>query len=367
MTSPFDRLRWLGAGDRRLLRRELHAIQQASIDEFVFWWSHHIGERSDVTFERRGLRLLARERGAPTSAAHELYDLAATTPHWRARMREVVARLSTADVSLPPLETGPVFGLETNAWPERVGDTGYIVLVNQGWIQLGYWIAQVLAVTDAGQDDESASRADRILRSLPLVATSIFFDDSLALDEWLPDPLPVEDFNVQASEIQSYVAQGEAFIFLHEFAHILHGHLDQLEELHASDAPAAEVAAFRRRCELEADRTGTKLLLTVAPHNRVDDWALCLLFWLVHTADAYGVPRSANPAERSHPPATDRLRTVLRTLARTQEPRWDPEQLVELARSVEPVDLELEVKAEDDVGPWRVRRLRLRYEDTQRR
>jgi hypothetical protein len=363
MSSLFDRLPWFGPGDRRQLRRELRAVQEASIDEFAGWWSSHVGDRVDVAFERRGLRLLARERDAPSSSAHVLYDLASTAPHWQRRTREVVGRLSATDLSLPALETGPVFGLETNAWPQRVDDAGYLVVVNQGWIQLGYWIAQALAVTDAGSDDESAARAERILRSLPRAAADVFFDDSLALDQWLPDPLPVEDFDVEASEIQSYVAQGEAFILLHELAHILHGHLDQLEDLQASDARAAEVAAFRRACELEADETGTTLLVAAAPDRRVDEWALGLVFWLIHTADEYSVLRFTDTAERSHPRATDRLRTVLRTLAATQELRWDPEQLVELVRSLEPLDLELETKDEADVGPWRIRRLRLRYEE----
>ncbi|MGZ6668883.1 MAG: hypothetical protein ACXVH3_29735, partial [Solirubrobacteraceae bacterium] len=60
---------------------------------------------------------------------------------------------------------------------------------------------------------------------------------------------------------------------------------------------------------------------------------------------------------------TDRLRTVMETLETKQELQWAPEKLVELARSLEPLDLEVQPKAEDDVGPWRIRRLRLRYED----
>jgi hypothetical protein len=353
VTSPLD---------RRRLRTELRAAQEASIDSFVTWWSVRLGDRSDVTFERRGLRLLVRE-GA--GSAQPMYDLASTARHWQRRLREVLARLAGAGVSLPRIETGPVFALETNAWPQRVGDAGYLVLVNQGWIQLGYWIAHAMAVTDAGAGGESSVRADAILRSLPRVATDIFFDDSLTLDDWLPDPLPSDEFDLEAPEVQSYVAQGEAFVLLHEVGHIVHGHLNQLEELHKADVTAAEVAAFRRRCELEADRTGAELLLAAAPSGHVDEWALGLLFWLIHTADAFGWMRSISPAERSHPPATDRLRTVMETLAAKQGLQWDPEQLVELARSVEPLDLEVQPKAEDDVGPSRIRRLRLRYEDAQ--
>jgi hypothetical protein len=351
VNSPFD---------RRRLRRELRAAQEASIDNFVTWWSVRLGDRSDVTFERRGLRLLVREGGG---SAQPMYDLASTAVHWQRRLREVLARLAGAGVSLPLIETGPVFALETNAWPLRIGNAGYVVLVNQGWIQLGYWIAQAMAVTDAGADDETSARADAILRSLPRVATNIFFDDSLTLDEWLPDPLPPDDFDLEAPEVQSYVAQGEAFVLLHEVGHIIHGHLDQLEELNKANVAAAEFAAFRRRCELEADRTGAELLLAAAPSGHVDEWALGLLFWLIHTADAFGWMRSISPAERSHPPATDRLRTVMEALAAKQEPQWDPEQLLELARSLEPVDLEVQPKARDDVRPWRIRRLRLRYED----
>ena len=343
------------ASERRRLRNELRAVQEASIDGFATWWSVRIGDRSDVTFEREGLKLLVREGGGPARA---LYDLASTAENWRRRLKQLLVRLDDAGVPLPRLETGPVFALETNAWPQRVDDAGYLVLVNQGRIQLGYWIAQTMAVTDG----EDPARAEAILRSLPRVATTIFFDDSLALDEWLPEPRPPEEFDVQAPEVQSYVAQGEAFVLLHEIGHIVHGHLDQLEALLRTGVAATEVAAFRRRCELEADRTAAELLLAAAPSHHVDEWALCLLFWLIHTADAFSARRSAG-RERFHPPATDRLGTVLEVLAAGQRLQWEPEQLVELIRSVEPVDLEVVPKAADDVGPWRVSRLRFRFED----
>ena len=345
--------------DRRL-QKKLRIVQAASIDSFVTWWTARLGDRTDVTYERRGLRLFAREGDG---TAHELYDLAATTTHWQRRLRELVGRLKRAGVSLPRLEAGPVFGLETNAWPHHVSDAGYLVLVTQGWIQLGYWIAQAMAVTDAEADAQSSALADHVLRSLPRVATSIFFHDALALDECLPDPLPPDAFDMETPEVQSYVAQAEAFVLLHEVGHVIHGHLDQLKRLLEANATVADVAAFRCRCELEADRTGTELLLAAAPSHHVDEWALCMLFWLIHTADAFGPMRSVSLAERTHPPATDRLRIVLETLADAQQLRWDPDQLVELARSVEPTELALHPKEEDDVGPWRISRLRLRYED----
>src|SRR3712207_3325682 len=101
--------------DRRRLRRALRAAQEESIDSFATWWSVRLADRSDVTFERQGVRLLVREG---SGSARPMYDLAPTTGHWQRRLREVLAPLARTGVSLPSrIETGTVFALETNAWP----------------------------------------------------------------------------------------------------------------------------------------------------------------------------------------------------------------------------------------------------------
>lgn len=354
-----------GAGREALVavaRTELAELQRQSIDEFVLWWERHVGRRADVRLrrDRRTVQIhsSASPGGGVAGEPEDLpsYDLARATSYWRDRFAGLTGRLTDVLPASLVVECGAIFDLEANAFPHRIADDVYLILVRQGWISLGAWVAQTFAIMAAEPQARAQQAAARRFAALPRLACSVIGDESLDLDDALPAPDDLDALPLEHPGVISYAVQGEAFILLHELAHILLGHVESLEEaLDRGLTPEAETT-LRQQYEFEADARATELLLAACPPGgRVNEWALCALFWLMHTAEAYSsLTLFPLPGPHSHPEPADRLASIIDILAQRQPLTLDRETLLAVCRSLEPARLAVADKAEDDLGPWRV-------------
>jgi hypothetical protein len=215
-------------------------------------------------------------------------------------LRESALSMTGSDREV--LESIPVgmFPLETfNGWTDGTPHGGAIIVLNEAVINILRYVLHCIFAIAVGRvvDLESTSTCVDVLVGLARVATT--GDIAAAMK---PHHLPIlTTFAVPDDNFNDLAIAVEEFILLHEYGHVLLGHLDLPRAQHH---------------EFEADEYALARMLSRYPEERVAVacGSLMYFFWLCEILlTLYGVPAQMDTylaMTESHPPAHARWERI---------------------------------------------------------
>lgn len=310
-------------------RERWYEVATLSPNDYLRWWVRHTFEthiHAYEVMEKLGLRAVLRETYVEIECTDHSLFLASlpaemeaeARAHLLKRMREWTPRdpgdalsrfcLGLCDVDEErrlrnvPVGFAAVPWFNAGAGPVPAG--GEVVLLQDGLWGLEYALAHFKALTDSNGDKWS-------IHSRALI-------DWVRVFNKVPSTVPVSDPpSFGESDERGFQALVEillSFVLLHEYGHILLGHVDGLRsappEWTLSQDQLRRQRVSMRQAEIAADVWAVRKLQRAFKGNA--NWSLILLvhlFAFLHVA-ASCAP-ATDPRLASHPSARRRLRAVL--------------------------------------------------------